>query len=73
MIDIRNYFFKKYITAFSEILNEKSEPKDIDCIYKGDVPFDNPEKSEFQMFLENRNNKLLEKENSKNKTRKNYY
>ena len=71
--DIRDHFFKKYITAFSEILNEKSEPKDIDCIYKGDVPFDIPEKSEFQMFIENRNNKLLEKENSKNKNRKNYW
>ena len=71
--DIRDHFFKKYITAFSDILNEKSEPKDIDCIYKGDVPFDIPEKSEFQMFIENRNNKLLEKENSKNKNRKNYW
>ena len=71
--DIRDQFFKKYITAFSEIINEKSVLKDIDCIYKGDASFDIPEKSEFQMFIENRNNKLLEKENSKNKNHKNYW
>ena len=70
--DVREYFLKKYVDEFSEILNEKSEPKNIDCIFKEDVPFDKPEKTEFKKFLENRNNQLLEKEKGKKKNLKDY-
>ena len=63
--DIRDYFFKKYISMFSDILNLKSNPRDIDCIFKEDISYDLPEKSEFKKFIENRNNKLLEEEEKK--------
>ena len=62
--DVRQHFFDKYITELSEIIKEQSNPKYMDCLNK-DIPFDNPKKSEFKQFIENRNNKLLEKENNK--------
>ena len=65
--DIRDYFFKKYISVFSDILNLKSNPREIDCIFKEDISYDIPEKSEFKLYIENRNNKILEQENSKKK------
>ena len=68
--DIRDYFFKKYVSMFSDILNLKSNPRDIDCIFKEDISFDLPEKNEFKKFIENRNNKLLEEEEKSKK--KNY-
>ena len=70
--DIRDYFFKKYVSMFSDILNLKSNPRDIDCIFKEDISFDLPEKSEFKKFIENRNNKLLEEEEEKKSKKKNY-
>ena len=57
--DIREHFFNKYISEFSEILNEQSKPKNIDSFFN--VP---KGKNEFKLFIENRNRKL---ENSKKK------
>ena len=51
--DIRDHFFNKYISEFSEILNEQSKPKNLP-----------KEKNEFKLFIENRNRKL---ESSKKK------
>ena len=68
--DIREHFFNKYISELSLILNEKSIPKDMDSIYK-EISFDIPDKSEFKIFIENRN-KLLEEKNTKNKLHRNY-
>ena len=65
--DIRDYFFKKYISMFSDILNLKSNPRDIDCIFKEDISYDLPEKTEFKKFIENRNNKILEEEEKSKK------
>ena len=69
--DIRDYFFKKYVSIFSDILNLRSNPRDIDCIFKEDIPYDIPEKIEFIKYIENRNNKLLDEE--KNKKKNNLY
>ena len=57
--DIREHFFNKYISEFSEILNEQSKSKNLDSFFN--VP---KEKNEFKLFIENRNRKL---ENSKSK------
>jgi hypothetical protein len=57
--DIREHFFNKYISEFSEILNEQSKTKNLDSFFN--VP---KEKNEFKLFIENRNRKL---ENSKKK------
>ena len=62
--DIRDHFLDKYVNGFSEILNVKSNPKDIDSIYKEEIPFKIQEKSEFKKFVENRN-KLLKEKNVK--------
>ena len=56
--DIREHFFKKYISGFSEILDEQSTPRKIESIFK-DISFDLPEKNEFKIFIENKN-KILE-------------
>ena len=55
--DIREHFLNKYVSGFSEILDEHSKPINIESIFK-DVPLDIPEKSEFKIFIENRNKKL---------------
>ena len=70
--DIRDHFLDKYVNNFSEILNVKSNPKDIDSIYKEEIPYNIPEKSEFKKFIENRN-KLLKKENNLKKNYSNYW
>ena len=57
--DIREHFFNKYISEFSEILNEQSKTNNLDSYFN--VP---KGKNEFKLFIENRNRKL---ENSKKK------
>ena len=64
--DIRDHFLDKYVNGFSEILNVKSNPKDIDSIYKEEIPYKIEEKSEFKKFIENRNKLLKEKNIKKN-------
>ena len=66
--DIRDHFLKKYVKGFSEILDEQSRPRNMESIFK-DITFNIPEKSEFKIFIENRNKKL---ENNKKKNY-NYY
>lgn len=63
--DIREHFFNKYISEFSDILNEQSRQKNLDSLFN--VP---QEKNEFKLFIENRNRKL---ENSKKKINANKY
>ena len=63
--DIKEHFYTKYVNIFSDSINEKSNPKDIDSLYKKDIPFASSEKNEFKQFIENRNKVLKEKEQKK--------
>ena len=66
IIDIKENFYTKYVNIFSDSINERSNPKDIDSLYKKDIPFSASEKNEFKQFIENRNKVLKEKEEKKN-------
>jgi hypothetical protein len=67
--DIKEQFYTKYVNCFSDSINERSIHKEIESLYKRDIPFVTSEKNELKEFIENRNKVLKEKENEQKKNR----